>query len=91
VLPVYRRFESNDEFSDAFHGTTGALKVTRITDPDPVSLALVEAAVALGIERNADFKARNRTAPDYSRSPSTGVCDSAAPRRTWRRLAGGRT
>ncbi len=37
VLLVYRRFESNDEFSDAFHGTAGALKVTRITDPDPVS------------------------------------------------------
>jgi choline dehydrogenase len=55
VLPVYRRFESNDEFSDAFHGTDGALKVTRITDPDPVSLAMVEAALELRIERNDDF------------------------------------
>jgi choline dehydrogenase len=55
VLPVFRRFESNDEFDDAFHGKNGGLKVTRITNPDSVSLALVEAAAALGIEHNADF------------------------------------
>ncbi|MFC9555980.1 GMC family oxidoreductase [Rhodococcus sp. NPDC056960] len=55
VLPIFKRFESNDEFGGTYHGTTGALKVTRIPDPDPVSLALVEAAAALGIERNNDF------------------------------------
>lgn len=55
VLPVFKRCESNDEFDDEYHGTTGPLKVTRIPDPDPVSLALVDAAVELGVARTADF------------------------------------
>jgi choline dehydrogenase len=44
VLGVFKRSECNDEFDDEYHGTSGPLKVTRITDIDPVSVALIDAA-----------------------------------------------
>lgn len=58
VLPVFKRSECNDEFDDEYHGTTGPLKVTRITDIDPVSIALIDAAAAQGVNRNNDFNGK---------------------------------
>jgi choline dehydrogenase len=55
VLPLFKRSEHNEQFSDAFHGTGGPLNVTQIRDIDPVSRALVDAAASIGIERNDDF------------------------------------
>jgi choline dehydrogenase len=55
VLPVFKRSEGNDEFDDEYHGRTGPLKVTRIPDIDPVTVALIDAAAAQGVNRNNDF------------------------------------
>jgi choline dehydrogenase len=58
VLPVFKRSECNDEFNDEYHGTTGPLKVTRIPDIDPITVALIDAAAAQGVPRNADFNGK---------------------------------
>ena len=58
VLPIFKRSECNDEFDDEYHGTTGPLKVTRITDLDPVTVALIDAAAAQGAVRNNDFNGK---------------------------------
>ncbi|OHU75916.1 GMC family oxidoreductase, partial [Mycobacteroides chelonae] len=56
VLPYFKRAERNEHLHNQFHGTTGPLNVSRIKDVDPVSTALVAAAVdALGVPRNPDF------------------------------------
>jgi choline dehydrogenase len=58
VLGVFKRSECNDEFDDEYHGTTGPLKVTRITDIDPVTVALIDAAATQGVARNNDFNGK---------------------------------
>jgi choline dehydrogenase len=55
VLPVFKRSENNEQIHDDYHGRSGPLNVTKLADPDPVSLAIVEAAADIGIPRNDDF------------------------------------
>ncbi len=55
VLPYFRRSEDNQEFCDDFHGRGGPLTVSRSRYVDPVTRALVDGAVSLGLPANPDF------------------------------------
>jgi choline dehydrogenase len=55
VLPYFRRSERNLEIDDRYHGTTGELNVTSKRWLSPHWERFVDAAAAIGIERNGDF------------------------------------
>lgn len=54
VLPYFIRSETNDTFSDEFHGTEGPVGVSRVA-PFSLTEAFVRAAQQAGIPYNADF------------------------------------
>lgn len=53
VEPVFRRIE-NHFLPGPDHGHSGPMKITRLTDPDPVAKAFVAAAAASGIAQVED-------------------------------------
>ena len=55
VLPYFKRAEHNARGADAFHGDQGPLWVSDLRHHNPLSSVLLDAAVELGFERNADF------------------------------------
>lgn len=55
LLPYFRRSERNSRGADRYHGDGGPLWVSDPLQPNPLSLAFVEAAVAAGHRRNEDF------------------------------------
>lgn len=55
VRQYFRRSEGNTKFSGEWHGTDGPLGVSDIPDPQPVSLAFVQACQEFGIPHNSDF------------------------------------
>uniref|UniRef100_UPI000A7355F6 GMC family oxidoreductase n=1 Tax=Neptunicoccus sediminis TaxID=1892596 RepID=UPI000A7355F6 len=57
VLPLFKRSENNERGADDNHGTGGPLNVADLRDPNPVSLAIVDAAVEAGYPAQSDFNA----------------------------------
>ncbi len=55
VLPFFKRAEHNERGADALHGADGPLNVMDLRDPNPFSLAFVEAGVQAGYRHNTDF------------------------------------
>lgn len=55
VLPVFRRCEDNETYSNAFHGVGGPLKVSEPRHRHPISSAFVRAAQEIGLPFNPDF------------------------------------
>lgn len=55
VLPVFRRFEDNETYSNNFHGTGGMLKVSEPRYRHPISSAFVRAAQEIGLPFTPDF------------------------------------
>jgi choline dehydrogenase-like flavoprotein len=55
VLPYFKRSEQNAEIADRYHGTSGELHVTSRRWLSPHWPRFVDAATAVGIERNPDF------------------------------------
>jgi choline dehydrogenase len=55
VLPYFTRHEANVEIHDEFHGTTGELPVTQDRWLSPHWSKFIQAAEAIGIERNPDY------------------------------------
>ncbi len=55
VLPWFKRAEHNERGADAWHGADGPLNVMDLCDPNPFSLAFVEAGVQAGYRHNTDF------------------------------------
>jgi choline dehydrogenase-like flavoprotein len=55
VLPYFRRFEDNERFSDAWHGTGGPIGVSDPISPHPLSKVFVRAAQEAGLPYNPDF------------------------------------
>ena len=55
MLPYFRRSEHNERGQSPYHGTGGPLNVADLRDPNPLSLAFVEAAKQAGLPANADF------------------------------------
>ncbi|HEX6832780.1 MAG TPA: choline dehydrogenase [Rudaea sp.] len=55
VLPLFRRSEDNTRGADERHGSGGPLGVSDLRYHNPLSQALIDAAVAVGHRRNDDF------------------------------------
>ena len=54
VLPYFKRSEDYAGGADEYHGVGGPLPVTHIKEPNPATLAMIEAAVEVGVPRNDD-------------------------------------
>jgi choline dehydrogenase len=54
VLPYFKRSEDFEDGPGEYHGVGGPLPVTRIAEPNPVTVAMIEAAVERGVPRNDD-------------------------------------
>lgn len=55
VLPYFRRSEDNRQFNNAYRARGGPLTITRSRYTDPVSTALLQGALSLGLPENPDF------------------------------------
>jgi choline dehydrogenase-like flavoprotein len=55
VLPYFRRFEDNERFSNAWHGTGGPIAVSDPLSPHRMSKVFVRAAQEAGLPYNPDF------------------------------------
>lgn len=55
VLPIFMEHERQQHGADALHGADGPLYVHDLLDPNPLSLAFVEAGMQAGLPRRADF------------------------------------
>ena len=55
VLPYFRRFEDNERFSNAWHGTGGPIAVSDPISPHRMSKVFVRAAQEAGLPYNPDF------------------------------------
>ncbi len=61
VLPYFKKSENNTRGASKFHGAGGLLDVSDVRDPNPITLALIEAAAATGIARTDDFNREDQT------------------------------
>jgi choline dehydrogenase len=61
VLPYFRRSEDFCEGADAYHGEGGGLTVSRAHFPHEMGEAFIQAAEALGYERNNDFNGEHQS------------------------------
>ncbi len=55
VLPFFRKMQHQARGRSSHHGTGGPLHVSDLRDPNPLSLAFVNAARQAGLRPNADF------------------------------------
>ncbi len=55
VLPYFKKAENQERGANEFHGIGGELNVADLRSPNPLSEALVKAAVELGFAHNKDF------------------------------------
>jgi choline dehydrogenase-like flavoprotein len=54
VLPYFKKSEDYEDGPSEYHGTGGPLPVTHIKEPNPATLAMIEAAAETGVPRNDD-------------------------------------
>jgi choline dehydrogenase len=54
VLPYFKKSEDFEDGPSHYHGTGGPLPVTRIHEPNPASLAFLEACAGYGVPLNDD-------------------------------------
>lgn len=73
VLPVFRRSEDNETFSDLFHGTGGPLKVSEPRYRHPISSAFVRAAQEVGLAHNADFNGAAQAGVGFYQTTTFGA------------------
>ena len=57
VLPYFKKSEDFADGASHYHGTGGPLPVTRIREPNPASLAFLEACAGQGLPLNDDHNA----------------------------------
>lgn len=55
VLPFFRKMQHQERGASEHHGVGGPINVADLQDPNPLSLAFVDAALELGYRHNADF------------------------------------
>jgi choline dehydrogenase len=55
ALAVFKRSEAHESGDSEYHGATGPQQVSSIVSPHPLSMAFLDAAVAAGHKRIADF------------------------------------
>ena len=79
ALPYFKRSEDNVRGASAYHGAGGPLRIEDPKDPSPVSLAFIEAAVAAGMPRTADFNGEQQAGAGlYQLTQKAGRRASAA-------------
>ncbi|MGI9362834.1 MAG: GMC family oxidoreductase [Parasphingorhabdus sp.] len=79
VLPAFKRVETNQKFSEPFHGTEGPLKVADAGYHHPLSYAFVRAAQEAGLPYNDDFNGVSQTGSGfYQTTTSDGYRQSTA-------------
>ncbi len=61
VLPLFIKSQNQARGQSAFHGVAGSLHVGDPVDPNPLSLAFVEAAQQAGLAHNPDFNDGEQT------------------------------
>ena len=54
VLPYFKKSEDYEGGPSEYHGVGGPLPVTHIKEPNPATLAMIEAAAEIGVPRNDD-------------------------------------
>jgi len=54
VLPYFKKSEDFEDGPSEYHGTGGPLPVTRIHEPNPATVAMIDAAAEIGVPRNDD-------------------------------------
>jgi choline dehydrogenase len=59
VLPYFKKSEDFEDGPGDYHGVGGPLPVTRIKEPNPVTIAMIEAAVEHGVPANDDPNAQD--------------------------------
>jgi choline dehydrogenase-like flavoprotein len=60
VLPYFRRFEDNERFSNAWHGTGGPIAVSDPLSPHRMSKVFLRAAQEAGLPYNPDFNSERQ-------------------------------
>ena len=55
VLPYFRKMQHQERGESTIHGVGGPINVADPQDPNPLSVAFVEAALELGFRHNPDF------------------------------------
>ncbi|AEP31401.1 GMC family oxidoreductase [Brumicola nitratireducens] len=55
LLPMFKRSESNSRGESAAHGGSGPLNVCDLNDPNPITIAMLEASKQAGYAMNFDF------------------------------------
>jgi choline dehydrogenase len=54
VLPYFKKSEDYEDGPSEYHGAGGPLPVTHIKEPNPATVAMIEAAAETGVPRNDD-------------------------------------
>lgn len=79
VLPLYKKSESYEGGSSAYHGSTGELSVENLKHPHAASQAFVEAGQRIGIKLNRDFSGATHEGIGFLQlNLRSGVRESAA-------------
>jgi choline dehydrogenase len=65
VLPVFKRNESNQKYSEPYHGTEGPQRVADAGYHHPLSYAFVRAAQECGIPYNDDFNGETQAGAGF--------------------------
>jgi choline dehydrogenase len=55
VLPMFKKSENNSRGESAVHGGSGPLTVGELNDPNPITIAMLEASKQAGYAMNFDF------------------------------------
>lgn len=55
VLPYFKKAQNQERGESEYHSVGGPVNVAELRDPSPLSVALVDAAVSNGFDRNEDF------------------------------------
>ena len=72
VLPYFKKAEDQARGGDDFHGMGGPLPVSDWRHADPLSAAFVDAAVQVGIPRNADFNGAAQEGAGFFQTTTRG-------------------
>lgn len=80
LLPYFKRFENFEgECASEYHGSDGALTISRSVDTDSFASQLVDAAIEAGMERNMNFNGEQQAgAGHYHFTVKNGHRQSAA-------------
>lgn len=79
VLPYFIQNENNERLGAPFHGQAGNLYVSDIKQPNPNTVAFIEAAAEMGIRRNSDFNGEKQDGVGhFQQTVRNGVRWSAA-------------